>query len=160
MRRINSAHSLAGLLTTLLFALFTLQSIAQTAPDSRAPRPLSFGYDKAHEITLNGVVQDVISERVPGSPVGTHLLIAASQGVVDAHLGAFLSPDTRDALHAGESVEIVGAVTRINGKDYLLARQLILDGRTIMIRTQRGFLVHSLPLRASTSQTETNGGAR
>jgi hypothetical protein len=160
MRRIISARSLAGLLTTLLFAIFTLQSIAQTAPDSRAPHPLSFGYDKAHEITLNGVVEDVISKRVPGSPVGTHLLIAGPQGVVDAHLGAFLPQDTRDALHAGATVEIVGAMTKINGKDYLLARQLILDGRTITIRTQRGFLLHSLPLRAASSQTETNGGAR
>jgi hypothetical protein len=156
----NSTRMIAGLLTSLLFAILTVPLTAESTPESHAARPMSFGYDKAHEITLNGTIQEVVTQRIAGSPAGLHLLISGSQGMVDAHLGAFLSQDTRDALHSGEWVQIVGAMTKINGKDYLLARQLILGDRTVAIRTQRGFLLHSVALRASPAQTETNGGAR
>jgi hypothetical protein len=156
-RLMNSTRFFAGLFGSLLFVF---QLHAQTAPASQAPRQLSLGYDKAHEITLTGAVQEVFSERAIGTPAGLHLLVAGEQGIVDAHLGPFLSQETRDALQSGESVQIVGAMTKINGNEYLLARQLIMDGHTITIRTERGFLVHSLALRASSSQTATNGGVR
>jgi hypothetical protein len=154
------ARMITGLLAGLLFAVVTIQPGAQTAADSRVQGPSSPGYDKAHEITLNGTVQEVVTKRVAGSPVGMHLLVAGKEGTVDVHLGAFLTQDTQEALHAGAPVEIVGSMTTINGKDYLLARQLVLGGHSVTVRTERGFLVHSLGLRAPSIQTETNGGAR
>jgi hypothetical protein len=70
------ARIMAGLLTGMLFAVVTLQPSAQTAADSRTQRPLSPGYDKAHEITLDGTIQKVVTKRVPGSPFGMHLVVA------------------------------------------------------------------------------------
>ena len=148
------ARMIAGLLAGLLFTIITIQPSAQTAADSRAHRPLSLGYDNAHEITLNGTVQGVVTKRVAGSPIGTHLLVAGPEGIVDAHLGAFLTKDTQEALHAGLPVQIVGAMQDLNGKDYLLARQVIFGGRMVTVRSENGFLVRAHGSRAAHSKQD------
>lgn len=137
------ARMIAGLLTGLLFAMVTIQPVAQTAADSRAQSPLIPSYDKAHEITLKGTVQEVVTKRVPGSPFGMHLLVTGPEGEVDAHVGPYLSKDTQEALHAGLPVQIVGAMEDVHGKHYLLARQLIFGGRTVTVRSENGFLMRS-----------------
>jgi hypothetical protein len=145
MRRIclkNPARLIAGLLTGLLFAIVPLQPSAQTAADSRTQRPLIPAYDKAHEITVDGTVQEVVTKHVAGSPVGMHLMVAGSEGVVDAHVGPYLTKDMQAALHAGLPVKIVGAMEEAHGKHYLLARQLSFGGRTVKVRNENGFLAH------------------
>ena len=161
---------IAGLIAGLLFAIFTLPLTAQAAPDARAPRPASLGYDKAHEITLNGTIQEAVSMRVAGSPIGLHLMVASSKGMVNAHLGPFLDKGTQEALHTGTPVQIVGAMETIAGKDYLLARQVIFGGRLVTVRSENGFLVRAhnpRPARSKSERTtektsplELNGGAR
>jgi hypothetical protein len=161
---------IAGLLTSLLFAIFTLPLGAQTAPDSRATLQPGLGYDKAHEITLIGTIQEVVSKRIAGIPIGLHLLVASSRGMVDTHLGPFLEKDTQEALHTGTPVQIIGAMETIAGKDYLLARQVIFGGRLVTVRSENGFLVRApnpRPARSKpesttekTSPLELNGGAR
>ncbi len=161
---------IAGLLTGLLFAIFTPPLSAQSAPETRATRQPVLGYDKAHEITLNGTIQEVVSKRIGGSPIGLHLLVASSKGMVDAHLGPFIGKDTQEALHAGTPVQIIGAIETLHGKDYLLAREVIFGGRQVTVRSENGFLVRVHNGRSArskpesttekTSQLELNGGVR
>ena len=160
----------AGLLAGLLLAILAVPLGAQLAPETRATRAVGPVYDAAHEITLNGTIQEVVTKRVAGSPVGMHLLVAGPEGVVDAHVGPYLTKDTQEALHAGLPVQIVGAVEQLHGKSVLLARQLIFGGRTVTVRNENGFLMRAQgahPARAKhearvekTSQVEVNGGAR
>jgi hypothetical protein len=171
-RRLSKPTRLiAGLIAGLLFAIFTLPLTAQAAPDTRATRrPVSLGYDKAHEITLNGTIQEAVSMRVAGSPIGLHLMVASSKGIVNAHLGPFLDKGTQAALHTGTPVQLVGAMETINGRDYLLARQVIFGGRLVTVRSENGFLVRAhipRPARSKpesttekTSQLELNGGGQ
>ena len=133
----------AGLLAGLLLAILAVPLGAQLAPETRATRAVGPVYDAAHEITLNGTIQEVVTKRVAGSPVGMHLLVAGPEGVVDAHVGPYLTKDTQEALHAGLPVQIVGAVEQLHGKSILLARQLIFGGRTVTVRTENGFLVRA-----------------
>jgi hypothetical protein len=155
---------IAGLIASLLLAIFTLPLSAQAVPDARATRPASLGYDKAHEITLNGTIQEAVSMRVTGSPIGLHLMVASSKGIVNAHLGPFLDKGTLEGLHTGTPVQIVGAMETIDGNDYLLARQVIFGGRLVTVRSENGFLVRAhnpRPARSTpASQLELNGGAR
>jgi hypothetical protein len=165
-RFMKPTRRIAGLVTGLLFASLALLLNAQPAGQSHAQHPLIFGYDKAHEITLNGTIQKVISAGIPGSPVGVHLLVAGSQGTVDAHLGPYLTKETQEAMRAGVPVQIIGAMERLHGKNYLLARQLIFSGRTVTVRSENGLLVRAhapraaRPIADNPSQVETNGGAR
>ena len=165
IRRIEDTRLLGGLLIALLCSSFALPVLAQAAPESGVQRPFAPGYDKAHEITFNAVVQQVVAQPPAHSPVGLHLLVAGPQGPIDAHLGPYVPEDARRALYAGETVQLVGVVDHIHGKDYLLARQLIFCGRLVTVRSERGFLVfphtHTVrPTADKTPQTEANGGAR
>ena len=135
-----TAGLLAGL---LLLAILAVPLGAQLAPETRATRAVGPVYDAAHEITLNGTIQEVVTKRTAGSPVGMHLLVAGPEGVVDAHVGPYLTKDTQEALHAGLPVQIVGAVEQLHGKSILLARQLIFGGRTVTVRNENGFLVRA-----------------
>ncbi len=153
------ARMIARLLTGLLFTIVTIQPIAQTATESCAQRPSIPSYDKAHEITVNGTVQEVVTKRVAGSPVGMHLLVAGPEGVVDAHVGPYLSKDTQEALHAGLPVQIVGAMEEVRGKHYLLARQVILGGRMFTVRTENGFLARARVPRMAGSKPDNKAKA-
>jgi hypothetical protein len=166
IRSIKPTRLFAGLFAGLLFAICTLQPSAQTAAASSAVRPSSFGYDKAHEITINGVVQEAVVKREAGSPFGLHLLLTGSKGVVDAHLGQFMTKETQESLQAGTPVQIVGAMETIHGKNYLLARQVIFSGRQITVRSENGFLLRPISansraaLADSKLRTVLTGGAQ
>ncbi len=150
------------LLATVFLAAAANSFAAQ--PANGTPYPWDFSYDKAHEITIEATVQEVVSTR--GTPDGLHLVVTAPEGMFDAHLGPFLTKETIDALHAGMMLQITGALHESHGKQYLLARQITIDGRIVILRNQRGYLVRPLPPRTaarskeSLLQPEVNGGAR
>jgi hypothetical protein len=64
-------------------------------------------------------------------------------------------------------IHIVGAMTVVHGKSYLLARELTLGDRTITVRNTHGLPVLEQSPNSKwrarvqkTAQTESNGGAR
>ena len=166
IRNVKFTRLFAGLLTALLFATLAVPLGAQPASETR-PGP-GFGpvYDAAHETTLYGTIQKVVTKHTVGSPAGMHLLVAGPQGLVDAHVGSFLSKETKEALHTGTPVQIVGAMTSLHGRNYLLARELNVGGSTVTVRSKRGLLApgpsaHVARTRSKkTSHTAQKGGAR
>jgi len=162
-------RTIAGLLTGLLFAILAIPLAATTAPESRG-RGFGPAYDAAHETTLNGTIQKVVTKHEIGSPAGMHLLVAGPEGVVDTHVGSFLSKATKESLQVGTPVQIVGATMSLRGKKYFMARQLTVGGRTVTVRSKHGLLVREHAPRATRSasagktepisQAALNGGAR
>jgi|SRR5580698_6431231 len=164
-RLMTSTRMMAGLLAGLMFAVLAVPLGAETAPPSRVG--LGFGpvYDAAHEITVTGTIQKVVTKHVKGSPAGMHLLVAGPQGLVDAHVGAFLGKETRTTLHAGTPVELVGAMTSIRGKSYLFVRQLTVGDNTVNVRTKHGALLighprHTMPPSRERWMTQVIGGGQ
>jgi hypothetical protein len=160
---------IAGLLVGLLFATLTVPLGAETAPKTRVGKGFGVPYDAAHEITLSGNIEQVINNKhAVGTPAGMHLLVAGPKGMVDAQVGPFLPKATREALHTGTPVEIVGARMEVRGKSYLVARELKFGGTTVEVRNKHGFLVrfHGTPARLARNKAremakvELNGGAR
>jgi hypothetical protein len=147
----------AGLFSSLLCVVVAVLAGAQTAASSGVPRGLGPVYDAAHEVTVEGTIQQVVTQPAVGSPAGWHVMVAGPQGLVDAHLGAFLSEQTKSRLINGAPVQIVGAMLSLNGRDFLLARQLTVGGRTVILRSAHGLPVHerlpgeSRPARARKS---------
>lgn len=127
-------------LNALLLAILVIPAGAQE-PKSTVGHGFGPAYDIAHETTLTGTIEDVVTKPAAGGVGGLHLMIAGPQGMVDAHLGAFLSKETKDSLHAGMPVQIIGAPMQLHDKEYFLARELNVDGHTVVIRSERGFLV-------------------
>jgi hypothetical protein len=157
-----SIKMIAGLLAGLLFAILAVPlGAAQPASETRTGHGFGVTYDRAHELTLSGDVQQVVTRHVAGVPGGMHLLVAGPKGLVDAHIGPFLSKEMKEALHTGTPVRIVGAMATLNGREYLLARELTVGGTTLTIRGEHGFLRHSQITPAEHSAAKTsNGGAR
>jgi hypothetical protein len=155
-----------GLLAGVLLVIAAVPLGAQSAPESRLGHGFGPGYDAAHEITLSGTIQEVITKHVLGSPAGILLLVSGPQGVVDVHVGPFLSEEIKESLQVGMPVRIVGAMSSLQGKNYLLARELTVGGSTVVVRSQHGLLVRvhapRLPRGRSetTSQIEPDAGAR
>lgn len=155
--------ALASLLAAMVTISLAISVNAQPA-DSEAQRTTR-GYDKVHEITLNGTIQEVVREAPAGTPVGVHVMVAGPDGLVDAHLGPYLTNDTLEAMQAGTPVQIVGAMETLQGEPVLLARQVIFSGRLVTVRSVNGFLVRTHALRAhsggfAAQKTQSNGGAR
>src|ERR1700723_19762 len=94
----------------LLFAILAVPLGAQPAGETHVAQGFGVTYDRAHEITLSGDVQQVVTRHVVGAPGGMHLLVAGPKGLVDALIGPFMSKETKDALHTGTPVQIVGAM--------------------------------------------------
>jgi len=132
----------ARLFSTWLFVILAALTGAQTAASSGVARGLAPAYDAAHEVTVEGTIQQLVTQHTVGSPAGWHVVIAGPQGLVNAHLGPFLSQQTKSTLTNGAPVQIVGAMLQLNGKDFLLARQLTVGGRTVILRSVHGLLVH------------------
>lgn len=153
------------LLTGLLLAMAV--PLSAQVRESHPGRGFNAPYDAAHEITINGTVQEVVTRHALGTAPGMHLLVSGADGVVDAHVGAFLSKETRAALHEGLPIQIVGAMQELHGKQFLLAREITFGGRMVTVRSRTGFLVpavHRPRKESRTSQkaagSETNGGTR
>lgn len=145
MRSTCKKHfALAGLLPAVLMACLVIPAAAQSAAEVHPARGFMRPYDAAHELTVTGTVQEVVTKHAVGSPAGMHLIVSGPEGMVDAHVGPFLSKDVLEALRAGLPIQIVGAMETLHGKQFLLARQLIFGGRMVTVRSQNGFLVRGM----------------
>lgn len=163
--KVKFARALAAFLPAVLMLAIPLG--AQTATQDHPAPGFGVPYDAAHEITVNGTVQQVITKHIVGSPIGMHLIVAGTQGTVDAHLGYRISANVQEALHQGLPIQVVGAMETLNGKQYLMARQLIFGGQIVTVRTKTGFLVGNVgPARANDPRAQqaaarmANGGAQ
>lgn len=137
-RKSKLSLALTALLTGVLMACLAAPVTAAT--ESQPARGVVGQYDAAHEMTINGTVQQVITKRTVGSPAGMHLKISGTNGVVDAHVGPFLTKSMLQAVHTGLPLQVVGSMVTIRGKQVLLVRQMIYGGQTVIVRNSQGLL--------------------
>lgn len=147
----------ARLLLGLLFAISSIPLAAQVAPKSDPGRSFGSSYDAARETTITGTINEVVTQHKAGRPAGVHLLVSSPQGMVDTHIGPFLNKETLAALQAGATVQVIGAPVSLHGKNYFLARQLIVGGRMVTVRSEHGFLVHQSAPRVARSTRDVKG---
>lgn len=144
-----------------------LMPICAIAQGNGIPRPTgNFNHSSTsvvnpNDVVVVGSVQQLVSKHAPGTPAGAYLLLNTAQGVVDAHLGPYLSDDVRASLQKNQMVQVTGIPRTVNGKSYLLARQITVSGKQINIRNEYGFLLRpQIPAssRQHKGQSESNGG--
>jgi hypothetical protein len=150
-----------ALLSALFLAILAYPLAAQTAEKPVNSEPWTQAYDASHEISIEGTVQEVVAHRIPGSPVGLHVIVNAPQGPLDVHLGPYMSKAIAESLQFGTSIGIVGSMMQVNGRDYLLARQINLNGQTVTLRAESGVLLRKVNRDWQTSTgSPVNGGVR
>jgi hypothetical protein len=95
-------------------------------------------YSAARESVLQGKVVDY-SATSPAGPVGAHVKLQTSAGLVDVHLGnAHLITSRHVTLNAGDAVTVTGENMPFGNGTVFAARILQTAGTTITLRSKNG----------------------
>jgi len=111
-----------------------------SAQMGRGPGKGARHYNPATEITVKGVVEEVMQTTGQRGWAGTHLELKTDQGVYNVHVG----PSNYLAAHQitlakGDNVEVVGSRAKVRGEDALIARQITKGSNILMLRDEQGF---------------------
>jgi len=101
-------------------------------------------YDPAHEVTLQGTVEDLRDFSCPVSEgeVGGHLLLKTSTGIVQVHLapGRILRSH-HITFSPGEPVTVTGSQIRMMGSVDVIAREIDRGNEQLILRDSAGKLM-------------------
>jgi len=146
---------------TLLFALVAVPALGRAAQNGPSRTRMIPVYDAAHEVTLQGTVEEVVAKPAVGSPIGVHLIVATPRGSVDAHLGLLGMKQANQAgIFPGAFIEMVGAMVQVSGRELLLVRKLTVGSQTMVLRNKRGFPVFQMAPRTASGKIILKGGQR
>ena len=115
-------------------------------------------YDVTKEVKVEGTIQK-IETQTPNLPMGTHVLIQTTQGVIDAHLGA--GPAAKPSflgISEGEDVTLVGMMQTVGGNQILLTRLLTTPSHIFVLRNEHGIPVRGNPNRSPAAAKTQKGG--
>jgi DNA/RNA endonuclease YhcR with UshA esterase domain len=101
-------------------------------------------YDPASEVTVTGVVQEVMQVSGQRAGGGTHLALDTNAGSLDVHLGpsAFLA-EQGFTFVKGDQIEVTGSKVKYEGDDALIARKVKKGDRVLTLRNEQGIPVWS-----------------
>jgi hypothetical protein len=125
------------------FCLVLLSTFTHAIARAQQPSHSAALDNPAHDITMSGSVERVVTTRTAGAPLGIQLVVEGPQGAFTANLGSTLGDKVLQTLSPGTPVQVSGVMQTINGNSYLLARKMTVAGNQVIVRNQHGFLVHS-----------------
>ena len=93
-------------------------------------------YNLSTEVRLRGVVVDINDHPCPISGgLGSHLIVQTQEGTVEVHLAPTKFVNEYQVIFArGEKVEVLGSRMIFQGKDALLAREIVRGEDTFVFR--------------------------
>ena len=159
MTRMTLSHAIWNISLLLGFAVIfaPVRASAQTAVNST--QLSSSTYDINKEIKIQGTIEKIVGG-ASGSFSGSHVLIQASDGIVDVNLGSSSAVSAKNlGLSVGENITITGMMATVGGNSVLLARILTTSNHIYMLRNERGAPVRSLLPRGASASTSTQKGA-
>ncbi len=123
---------LAGL-TSLTVVLVTGDAAAQ---GRRGGGHGPANYSVAAEVTVKGAVEDV--EQGPGQ--GTHVMLKTSDATLELALGpTWYQTQKKYDLAKGDQIDVIGAKSKVDGRDVLLVREIKKGAETMTFRDAKGF---------------------
>jgi hypothetical protein len=152
MKRVLQWSWMATALVTFCVAASSVS--AQTAPQADASQ-----YQVGREVTIVGTVSSVVENSKTG-PLGTHVMVQASSGLVDVHVGSakYLSMNKLN-LKTGDSVRIIGE-NFATGSDTVFFARIVQDGTAaVAVRSPRGMPLWKNGKRLATNTNANREGA-
>jgi|SRR5581483_568653 len=98
-------------------------------------------YDLAQEVTVKGVVDEVVDRNCPVSgTLGAHLILKVASGdTIEVHLAPTKFVKNYELVFAkGDQVEVVGSKVNFEGKDTIFARQITRGTDSFVFRDDKG----------------------
>ena len=98
-------------------------------------------YDPATETTIKGNV-DQVTQPSRGRMSGTHLFLKTDAMTVEVALGPSPFINNKGFSFAkGDAVEVTGSKVTLSGKEYVIAREVVKDGKSLTLRDKNGIPV-------------------
>jgi hypothetical protein len=143
----------------LLGAAFACCSTAATAQQKSEVLPHENAYSVSRETTLQGKVV-AYSATSTTAPMGAHVKLQTSSGVMDVHLGnAHLLTAGHLSLAAGDAVSITGENVPFGGGTIFAARVIQKGATSVTLRSRNGMPLVMTP-RNSSGQLSAPAGAQ
>jgi hypothetical protein len=128
MNRKKTAGLMIGILGMMLIPLL-----------AQSPTPRARMYDPKTEMTVNGAIEDVQQLPCRSRRYGTHLLVKTDSETVEVCTGpAAYIQKSGFTFAKGDTIEVIGSKVKFNDKDYLVARQITKDNKTLTLRDAQG----------------------
>lgn len=95
-------------------------------------------YNPGTETTLKGTIE-AVTQGARGQMMGTHLTVKTADGAQEVMLGPSQFITSRGfTFSKGDSVEVTGSKMTMGGSEYVIARELVKDGKTLTLRDKTG----------------------
>lgn len=108
---------------------------------AQAPTPQSMMrmYDPATETSIKGTIEEVKLIQHGRMMNGTHLMVKTGDATMQVMLGpsAFVS-DKGFTFAKGDAIELTGSKVSMGGTEYIIAREVVKDGKTLTLRNKSG----------------------
>lgn len=129
MKSLKCASLTAGAL--LLFAGLASAQGPHTGKNMRM-------YDPATETTLKGTVE-AVNQQTRGQMMGTHITIKTVDETREVMLGpANFITGKGFAFAKGDSIEVTGSKITMGAMEFVIAREVVKDGKTLTLRDKTG----------------------
>lgn len=95
-------------------------------------------YDPATETTLKGNIE-AVTEQTRGQMMGTHFTVKTGDETREVMLGpASFITGKGFAFAKGDAVEVTGSKITMGAMEFVIAREVIKDGKTLTLRDKTG----------------------
>ena len=95
-------------------------------------------YDPATETTLKGTIETVTTQ-ARGQMMGTHFTVKTADETREVMLGpAKFITGKGFAFAKGDAVEVVGSKITMGAMEFVIAREVVKDGKTLTLRDKTG----------------------
>ncbi|MGB7435760.1 MAG: hypothetical protein WBR26_05470 [Candidatus Acidiferrum sp.] len=116
-------------------------------------------YDVGREVTLIGTVQ-TFTAAAQTPPLGAHLMLQTSSGVVDVHVGdARLLRASQFTIQSGDTLRVVGETLDYGKGTQFVARLLQKGTQVLAVRSVRGFPLSYMAPRNAAASKPAGGGS-
>jgi hypothetical protein len=93
-------------------------------------------YSIAAEVTVKGTVEDL----KPGPQQGIHVMLKTSDATLELALGpSWYQTEKKYELAKGDQIDVIGAKSKVDGRDVLLVREIKRGSETMTFRDVKGF---------------------
>ena len=127
-------------LAVAVIALLVLVALPALSEQAKANNDVP-KYDVSKEVTVKGVVQEVVDRNCPVSGgMGAHLIMKVGDGnSIEVHLAPTKFVKNYELVFAkGDQVEVLGSKVNFEGKDTIFARQITRGNDSFVFRDDKG----------------------
>jgi hypothetical protein len=125
------------------FAFFTCALLLSAIVNAQQKSPSVAQKNPSYDVSRESVLKGTVGQYTPSSsvaPLGPHVTVATSSGIVDVHLGSARLLDANHlTLSAGDGIQVVGETISYGSGTQFVARIIQKGNQTVALRTTRGF---------------------